>query len=76
VDLSFTLSRPGDAVLTIFDPQGRRVRRLAYGASSAGTQRVQWDGRDDAGRLVCGGMYFVKLEAEGRALRARLARVR
>jgi len=76
LDLSFVLSRPGNAELTIFDLAGRLVRELTRGPSPAGPQRVHWDGRDDAGRIVGAGVYFVKLEAEGFALRRRLVLVR
>lgn len=41
--------------LEIFDVTGRRVRRMSvpYG-------RVTWDGRDESGREVASGVYFVR----------------
>ena len=40
VALDFVLPREGHAVVTVFDPQGRRVRRLAEGAWGAGRHRT------------------------------------
>lgn len=48
--------------LRIFDVHGRRIRNLR-GASRSGSQgSVQWDGRDDEGRLARIGIYVVYLE--------------
>jgi len=62
--------------LAIFDAAGREVRRLADGPMRAGTWSVAWDGADDAGHVAASGLYFARLEAEGRALTQRLVRVR
>jgi len=37
---------------------------------------VVWDGRDEAGRAVPGGMYFVRCEVEGRTFTRRIAALR
>jgi hypothetical protein len=49
--------------LTVFDAQGRSVRRLVEGAvQAAGAYTVTWDGRDDGGRALASGVYFYRLE--------------
>ncbi|MEQ1832136.1 MAG: cytochrome c peroxidase [Candidatus Eisenbacteria bacterium] len=49
--------------LTVFDAQGRSVRRLIDGATQlAGPYSVVWDGRDDHGRPAAAGVYFYRLE--------------
>ncbi len=50
--------------LAVLDAQGRRVRVLASGAREAGTARVTWDGRDDAGRTLPAGVYVVQALAD------------
>lgn len=56
----------------VYDLNGRRVRRFA-GISNG---RVFWDGHDDNGVLVRPGVYFVRIEAEGRESTARVALLR
>ncbi len=54
--------------LTIHDVAGRRIRTLAAPAVDSSDEREAfWEGRDDAGALVAPGVYFVRLEATGRA---------
>lgn len=59
VTVAWTAATPGDVAVDVFDVAGRRVRRLAAGARAAGTHTAVWDGRDDAGRTMPSGMYFV-----------------
>ena len=63
--IAFGLAREGDAELAVFDLSGRRVRMLARGVSGAGEHRVAWDGRDEQGRVLPGGLYWVRLTAPG-----------
>jgi FlgD Ig-like domain len=69
----FALPREAQVTLTLYDEQGRRVRELAGGSMSAGPHSVSWDGRDQAGRTAPSGIYFCRLEADGRAINRRLA---
>ena len=52
--------------LTVYDVLGRRVRQVWDGSLGAGTHRFVWDGRDEAGRAVAAGVYFYKVEVDGR----------
>jgi flagellar hook assembly protein FlgD len=50
--------------LTVFDAQGRAVRHLLdERLQLAGSYSLAWDGRDDAGRVAPGGVYFYRLDA-------------
>jgi photosystem II stability/assembly factor-like uncharacterized protein len=64
--IRFLLPRASEARLEIFDLSGRRVRNLANGMRNAGTFEIGWDGRDDGGRMVAGGVYFARLAVGGR----------
>jgi uncharacterized protein (DUF362 family) len=64
-DISFSASRPEYITLTVFDSEGRRIRRLMDGTVQAGRHQVPWDGLNDAGRRVAGGVYFCQLKANG-----------
>jgi len=49
----------------IFDLSGRRVRTLWDGERMvAGRQQLEWDGRDEGGRLVVPGIYLLRVEVE------------
>ena len=59
----FSLAREGAVDLSVYDVRGARVRTLRSGVFGAGRYTVRWDGRDDSGRRIGGGMYFVRLSA-------------
>ena len=63
--VSFSLAEPGPVTLEIYGVDGRRVRVLADDARAAGTFTATWDGRDDAGRRVASGGWFVRMRAPG-----------
>jgi hypothetical protein len=63
--LRFQLPRNGAVTLEIVDVAGRRVQELVNGVLPAGQHAIGWNGRDDSGRLVPGGVYFQKLTAGG-----------
>jgi hypothetical protein len=70
--LGIQLRIAGDAAIysgRIYDLLGRRVRTIRDVPNGA----IVWDGRDDDGRLVKPGIYFVRVEAGGRAAVARVA---
>lgn len=51
--------------LDVLSVAGRHVRSLADREFSSGPHEVQWDGRDDEGREVASGLYFVRLSSGG-----------
>ncbi len=59
--ISFTLPEAGEVDMSIHNAAGRVVRRLARGSLAAGNHRLQWDGRDEAGRPAASGLYFCRL---------------
>jgi len=76
--LEYEIARPSLVALHLHDVLGRQVRVLV-GATQhqAGRFRVEWNGRDDDNRPVASGVYFARLESDGRVLaRQRLTLVR
>jgi len=61
----FGLARGGQTEVALYSVDGRRVRTLARGFHEAGEYRMEWDGRDDAGRALAPGAYFIRLDAPG-----------
>jgi hypothetical protein len=66
--LRFELASPHAVSVTVFDAAGHVVRHLASGAFSVGEHGADWNGRDDSGVTVGSGVYFVRLEMNGRAV--------
>lgn len=52
--------RPREGKLLIFDVRGRTVRMLKAEPDGDGSALVRWNGRDQSGRDVATGMYFVR----------------
>ena len=57
----FLLLENVDVELGIYDLSGRRVVQLQNRGSNAGRQRIDWNGRDAAGKLVPPGSYIYRL---------------
>ena len=60
----FLLMSESSITVDIHDLSGRRVRRLAPAASSAGNVQLTWNGMDADGDLVPPGLYFFRLTVE------------
>jgi subtilisin family serine protease len=71
--LGFSLASAGRARLAIFDAAGRQVRVLAEGTFAGGPRSFAWDLRDANGRPSPAGLYFARLEADGRVQVRRIA---
>ena len=71
--LQFGLPRSARVSLVVCDVTGRRLRELASGIRPAGEQSLTWDLRDDRGAAVGAGLYFVRLEADGRTITRKVA---
>lgn len=59
--IRFSLARAGRAALALYDASGRRVRTLVDGTLAAGVHGTALALRDDAGRSLPGGLYFLRL---------------
>ena len=64
------------AEVRIFDLQGRVLRTLHDGELPRGISRIEWDGRDAAGRMTLAGTYFVTVRSPLGETRPRLTRIR
>ncbi|HKW15847.1 MAG TPA: FlgD immunoglobulin-like domain containing protein, partial [Candidatus Krumholzibacteria bacterium] len=60
---AFDIGLPQDAnaEIGVYDATGRLVRRMDV----AGSRRMTFDGRDNNGRLLPSGVYFLRMRAEG-----------
>ncbi len=64
--IPYQLAESAEVTLTIYDMNGRLIRRLAVGHRAAGMYRSRsraayWDGRNQLGESVASGLYFYTL---------------
>ncbi len=64
--ISFDVPNGGGSVaLRVYDVSGRLVKTLVDGYQPSGTGSVDWNGRNDQGRMVPSGVYFYRMDAPG-----------
>lgn len=74
--ISYQITKTGMVRVAVFNALGQRVRTIDQGTKAPGYYIASWDGRDDRSVLAPPGVYFIRLEAEGRQAARRLVRVR
>ncbi len=60
--IEYDLSLEGRVTLIVYNALGQQVRVLADAWQKSGSYSVYWDGRDDKGGTVSGGLYFYRLK--------------
>jgi len=51
--------------LDVYDLSGRRVTTIVSGSQAAGAHSIEWAGTDGNGTPVPGGVYLMRLTADG-----------
>jgi cytochrome c peroxidase len=74
--LSFELPGESPVRVSVHDASGRLVRRIFSGVLARGGHSITWDGRDDDGRRVAGGVYFVRVSGPAGDWTRRVSMVR
>ncbi|MFZ1946428.1 MAG: FlgD immunoglobulin-like domain containing protein, partial [bacterium] len=68
VTISLALPAEGDVSLDVYDIQGRVVRTLIREHRAAGYHSVTWNGTDSYGSQVVAGVYFCRVQVNGRVM--------
>ena len=74
VRADFVLPRDGQADVSVFDANGRRIATLVRGVLSAGTHAAAWDGNDGGGRPARAGLYWLRLAAGAQQVTRKIVR--
>ncbi len=74
VRISYELPAAGNVSLQVCDVAGRTVRTLVNGFQTAGRISIDWDSRDDLGRLVPRGVYILREEAQAAGFKLQAVR--
>ncbi|MFB3844280.1 MAG: T9SS type A sorting domain-containing protein [Candidatus Cloacimonadaceae bacterium] len=64
--IRFTLPKKGNANLSIYNTKGQLVKTLHNGMTKAGETSLTWNGTDNQNQRVSNGIYFYKLNANGK----------
>jgi len=74
--ITLRLRDAGTARVRVYDVAGRWVATLHDGPAEAGPMTLVWDGRDQRGKRVSSGVYWIHAEAGGERLIQRLVLTR
>jgi hypothetical protein len=65
--IAYELDRSQRLVLAVYDARGRLVTTLVDGIEGAGRHETAWNGVDRTGVPVASGVYFARLQVDGRS---------
>jgi photosystem II stability/assembly factor-like uncharacterized protein len=60
--IRYTLNKPGNVTLKIFNLQGQLVKKLGEKSQKAGEHSILWDGRSGKGEKITSGVYIYSIE--------------
>ena len=63
--IAYTLGGRDRVFVAVYDVNGRRVRVLVDEIQEPNRYMIRWDGRDDAGKELASGIYFIRYRAGG-----------
>lgn len=66
--ISYHLDKASDVILEVYNTKGQRIRQLVNAKQAKGEQVIQWDGKDSNGSTVCSGVYFAKMQYQGKQI--------
>ncbi len=70
--ISYSVPKDAKVLLSIYNTKGQLVRTLVNGTVLSGTHRVVWNGADDNGNKVSSGIYFSRIQTEGKSITAKM----
>lgn len=64
-EILYSINKPADVRLAVFNQAGQMVRELVRARQRAGIHRIVWDGFDAAGMAMPSGLYWARLTGDG-----------
>jgi uncharacterized repeat protein (TIGR02543 family) len=62
-EFAFDVPVQGDVKVDVYSADGRHIRSLVHGITSAGAHRILWDGKDASGGDTGSGIYVCRMTA-------------
>jgi hypothetical protein len=75
-EISFDMRKAGTAKVAIYNLKGQLVRTLAENDYAKGSHKLTWDGKDNSGNFAGAGVYFSRLEADGKTLSQKMVMIK
>ena len=66
VTIQYSIREPAAVTIDFYNVLGQKVRSLERQQVMPGTHRKEWNGKDDAGRVLPSGVYVVRVNAGNR----------
>jgi hypothetical protein len=70
-NIEYTLFDDSEVSVEVFSIHGEKVKELVNDKQKAGTYQVTWNGTDDTGKQLPGGVYVYRLKTSGAAISRR-----
>ncbi len=64
--IPLALPKSAQIKVTVYDILGKVIKSVYNGVAEPGRHYFQWDGSDNSGKRVASGLYFYRLDIEGR----------
>ena len=65
--IKFSLQNDSKVELLVFNIKGQKIKTLTHNEFTKGNHSIIWYGEDEAGRLVSSGIYYYKLNVNGKS---------
>ncbi|MDZ4122170.1 MAG: FlgD immunoglobulin-like domain containing protein, partial [Candidatus Cloacimonadaceae bacterium] len=65
--ISFIAPKAGKMKLSIYNIKGQKVRSIHDGSISSGHHSFTWNGVNESGAMAGSGVYFVRIEMDGKS---------
>jgi hypothetical protein len=66
--INYNIPKDGDVKLNIYNLKGQLVKTLVSESKKSGSYKITWNGDDQAGNRVSSGLYFTRIESNGKTL--------
>jgi hypothetical protein len=66
LDIEYGIVHSGKVEIEIYNTTGRKIRTLVNISKNAGYHRISWNGKDDNGKNLVNGIYFVTIKSAGK----------
>jgi len=74
--IEYALHTVSDVAFSIFDLNGRRIKKITYKSQQPGLHKIIWDGTDQSANIVSTGLYFGHLQIGSKMIVVKMVLVR